>query len=132
LGLLVIIKAHALVPEPPNPLSTANLSFDQRLDQIQQTDAALLQATPAERKAYWKKLQVQRKAMSPEERKLVHDKMQASWKSMTPEQKEAIKAERKAFFDKLTPDEQATMRAHKAKWEHMNPEEKKNWNTKAS
>jgi len=32
----------------------------------------------------------------------------------------------------LTPDEQAAMRAHKARWENMNPDQKKHWDKEAS
>lgn len=131
-SLSLMAGANAVIPEPPNPMSTANMPFDQRLDQMKQTDAALLQVTPQERKAYWEKMKAQRHAMSPEDRKLMHEKMKANWKSMTPEQKEAIKAERKAYFNGLTPDEQAAIRAHKARRDNMNPEEKKNWNKAAS
>ena len=131
-GISVMSVASAVIPEPPNPLATANLSFDQRLEQMKQTDAALLKATPEERKAYWQKMKAQMKAMTPEDRKMLHQKMKVDWKAMTPEQKEAMKAERKAYFDALTPDEQAAMRAHKARWENMNPDQKKHWDKEAS
>ena len=130
-GFSLMTGANALIPEPPHHLSTANMPFDQRLEQMKQTDAVLLQATPQERKAYWEKMKAQRHAMSPEDRKVMHEKMKANWRVMTPEQKQAIKAERKAYFNGLTPDEQAAIRARKARWENMNPEEKKNWNKAA-
>jgi hypothetical protein len=108
----VISLAGAAIPEPPNPLANINLTFDQRFEQMKQIDAALLKATPEERKAYWH----QRR-----------DQMKAQWQSITPEQKEKMKAERKAFFDGLTPEEQAEMKARRAKWENMSPEEKQKW-----
>ena len=127
-GLLLSISAISLagaaIPEPPNPLANINLSFDQRLEQMRQIDAALLKATPEERKAYWHQRRDQMRALSPEDRKLVQEKMKAQWQSITPEQKEKMKAERKAFFDGLTPEEQAEMKARRAKWDHMSPEEK--------
>jgi len=43
-----------------------------------------------------------------------------------------MKAERKAFFDGLTPEEQAEMKARKAKWENMSPEEKQKWHKQSS
>ena len=124
--------AMAAIPEPPNPLLMANLTFDQRFEQMKQTDDALLKASPEERKAYWHKMRDQMNALSPEDRKLMHEKMKAQWQSITPEQKEKMKAERKAFFDGLTPEEQAEMRARKAKWENMSPEEKQKWHKQAS
>ena len=131
-GISVFSLAGAAMPEPPNPLANSNLTFDQRLEQMKQTDAALLKATPEERKEYWHKMRDQMKALSPEDRKLVHEKMKAQWQSITPEQKERMKAERKAFFDGLTPEEQAEMKARKAKWENMSPEEKQKWHKQAS
>ena len=123
----VISFAGAAIPEPPNPLANINLTFDQRLEQMKQIDAALLKATPEERKVYWHQRRDQMKALSPEDRKLVQEKMKAQWQSITPEQKEKMKAERKAFFDGLTPEEQAEMKARRAKWENMSPEEKQKW-----
>ena len=123
----VISLAGAAIPEPPNPLANINLTFDQRLEQMKQIDAALLKATPEERKVYWDQRRDQMKALSPEDRKLVQEKMKAQWQSITPEQKEKMKAERKAFFDGLTPEEQAEMKARRAKWENMSPEEKQKW-----
>jgi len=131
-GISVFSLVGAVIPEPPNPLANINLTFDQRLEQMKQTDAALLKATPAERKEYWHKMRDQMKALSPEDRKLVHEKMRAQWQSITPEQKEKMKAERKAFFDGLTPEEQAEMRARKSKWENMSPEEKQKWHKQSS
>jgi len=131
-GISVFSLAGAAIPEPPNPLANINLTFDQRLEQMKQTDAALLKATPEERKEYWHKMRDQMKALSPEDRKLVHEKMKAQWQSITPEQKEKMKAERKAFFDGLTPEEQAEMMARKAKWENMSPEEKQKWHKQSS
>ncbi|MBU3618522.1 DUF3106 domain-containing protein [Polynucleobacter sp. JS-Fieb-80-E5] len=126
-SIFVISLAGAAIPEPPNPLTNINLTFDQRLEQIKQIDAALLKATPEERKAYWHQTRDQMKALSPEDRKLVQEKMKAQWQSITPEQKEKMKAERKAFFDGLTPEEQAEMKARRVKWENMSPEEKQKW-----
>ena len=131
-GFSAVSLAVAALPEPPNPLANANLTFDQRFEQLQQTDVALLKATPEERKVYWNKMRDQMKALSLGDRKLVHEKMKAQWQSNTPEQKEKMKAERKAFFDGLTPEEQAEMRAHKAKWENMSPEEKQKWHKQSS
>ncbi|MBT8535746.1 DUF3106 domain-containing protein [Polynucleobacter paneuropaeus] len=131
-GISIFSLAGAAIPEPPNPLANSNLTFDQRLEQMKQTDAALLKATPEEPKEYWHKMRDQMKALSPEDRKLVHEKMKAQWQSITPEQKERMKAERKAFFDGLTPEEQAEMRARKAKWENMSPEEKQKWHKQSS
>ena len=116
-GISVFSLAGAAMPEPPNPLANSNLTFDQRLEQMKQTDAALLKATPEERKEYWHKMR---------------DQMKAQWQSITPEQKERMKAERKAFFDGLTPEEQAEMKARKAKWENMSPEEKQKWQKQSS
>ena len=132
LGFGIIFSAGAVVPEPPNPLINANLTFDQRLEQMKQTDAALLKATPEERKAYWHKMREQMKVLSPEDRKLVHEKMKAQWQSITPEQKERMKAERKAFFDALPADEQAEIKARRAKWENMTPEQRQNWHKQSS
>lgn len=123
-GFGVVLSVNAVIPEPPNPLANINLTFDQRLEQMKQTDAALLKATPEERKEYRHKMRDQMKALSPEDRKLVHEKMKAQWQSITPEQKEKMKAERKAFFDALPADEQAEIRARRAKWENMSLEEK--------
>ena len=123
----VISLAGAAIPEPPNPLANINLTFDQRLEQMKQIDAALLKATPEERKVYWHQRRDQMKTLSPEDRKLVQEKMKSQWQSTTPEQKEKMKAERKAFFDGLTPEEQAEMKARRAKWENMSPEEKQKW-----
>ena len=131
-GISAFSFAYAAIPEPPNPLANINLTFDQRLEQMKQTDAILLKATPEERKEYWHKMRDQMKALSPEDRKLVHEKMKAQWQSITPEQKEKMKAERKAFFDGLTPEEQAEMKARKAKWENMSPEEKQKWHKQSS
>jgi len=58
--------------------------------------------------------------------------MKAQWQSMTSEQKEKMKAERKAFFDGLTPDEQAEIKARRAKWENMSPEQRQNWHKQSS
>jgi len=127
LNVSVISLAGAAIPEPPNPLANINLSFDQRFEQMKQIDAALLKATPEERKAYWQQRRDQMKALSPEDRKLLQEKMKAQWQSITPEQKEKMKAERKAFFDGLTPEEQAEMKARRDKWEIMTPEEKQKW-----
>ena len=96
-GISVFSLAGAAIPEPPNPLANINLTFDQRLEQMKQTDAALLKATPEERKEYWHKMRDQ------------------------------MKAERKAFFDGLTPEEQADMKARRDKWENMTPEERQKW-----
>ena len=126
-GISVISLAGAAIPEPPNPLANINLTFDQRLEQMKQIDAALLKATPEERKVYWHQRRDQMKTLSPEDRKLVQEKMKSQWQSTTPEQKEKMKAERKAFFDGLTPEEQAEMKARRAKWENMSPEEKQKW-----
>ena len=123
----VISLAGAAIPEPPNPLANINLTFDQRLEQMKQIDAALLKATPEERKVYWHQRRDQMKTLSPEDRKLIQEKMKSQWQSTTPEQKEKMKAERKAFFDGLTPEEQAEMKARRAKWENMSPEEKQKW-----
>ena len=123
----VISLAGAAIPEPPNPLANINLTFDQRLEQMKQIDAALLKATPEERKVYWHQRRDQMKTLSPEDRKLVQEKMKSQWQSTTPEQKEKMKAERKAFFDGLTPEEQTEMKARRAKWENMSPEEKQKW-----
>ncbi len=131
-GFSVVSMASATIPEPPNPLANINLTFDQRLEQMKQTDAALLKATPEERKAYWHKMRDQMKALSPEDRKLVHEKMKAQWQSVTPEQKEKMKAERKAFFDALPADEQAEIKARRAKWENMSPEQRQNWHKQSS
>ena len=131
-GLSVFSLAVAAIPEPPNPLANINLTFDQRLEQMRQTDSALLQATPAERKEYWHKMRAQMMALGPEDRKLVHEKMRAQWQSITPEQNERMKAERRAFFDGLTPEEQAEMQARKVKWENMSPEEKQTWQKQSS
>ena len=54
-GISVFSLAGAAIPEPPNPLANINLTFDQRLEQMKQTHAALLMATPEERKEYWYK-----------------------------------------------------------------------------
>ena len=94
LGISVFSLAGAAIPEPPNPLATINLTFDQRLEQMKQTDAALLKVTPEERKEYWHKMRDQMQALSPEDRRLVHEKMKAQWQSISPEQKERMKAER--------------------------------------
>ena len=96
LGISVFSLAGAAIPELPNPLANINLTFDQRLEQMKQTDAALLKATPEERKEYWHKMRDQMKALSPEDRKL------------------------------------AEMKARKAKWENMSPEEKQKWHKQAS
>lgn len=128
----IILSASAEIPEPPNPLANANLTFDQRLEQMKQIDAALLKATPEERKAYWQKMRDQMKALSPEDRKLVHEKMKAQWQSINPEQKQKMKAERKAFFDALPAEEQAEIKARRAKWENMTPEQRQNWHKQAS
>lgn len=127
LSISVISLACAAIPEPPNPLANINLSFDQHFEQMKQIDAALLKATPEERKAYWHQRRDQMKALSPEDRKLLQEGMKAQWQSITPEQKEKMKAEKKAFFDGLTPEEQAEMKARRAKWENMSPEEKQKW-----
>jgi Skp family chaperone for outer membrane proteins len=131
-GISAFSLAGAAIPEPPSPLANINLTFDQRLEQMKQTDSALLKATPEERKEYWHKMRDQMKALSPEDRKLVHEKMKAQWQSITPEQKERMKAERKTFFDGLTPEEQAEMKARKAKWENMSPEERQKWHKQSS
>ena len=39
-GISVFSLAGAAIPEPPNPLANINLTFDQRLEQMKQTDAA--------------------------------------------------------------------------------------------
>ena len=127
LNVSVISLAGAAIPEPPNPLANINLSFDQRFEQMKQIDAALLKATPEERKAYWHQRRDQMKVLSPEDRQLLQIKMKAQWQSITPEQKEKMKAERKAFFDGLTPEEQADMKARRDKWENMTPEERQKW-----
>ena len=127
LNVSLISLAGAAIPEPPNPLANINLTFDQRFEQMKQIDAALLKATPEERKVYWHQRRDQMKTLSPEDRKLVQEKMKSQWQSTTPEQKEKMKAERKAFFDGLTPEEQAEMKARRAKWENMSPEEKQKW-----
>ena len=126
-GVVMISSASAAIPEPPNPLLNINLTFDQRLMQMRQTHAALLKATPEERKEYWYKWRDQIKALSPEDRNLLHENMKAQWQSFTPEQKEKMKAERKAFFDGLTPEEQAEIKARKTRWENMSSEEKQKW-----
>lgn len=127
LGISVASLAGAAIPELPNPLANINLSFDQRFEQMKQIDAALLKATPEERKAYWHQRRDQMKALSPEDRRLLQEKMRTQWQSTTPEQKEKMKAERKAFFDGLTPEEQTEMRARRDKWENMSPEERQKW-----
>ncbi len=127
LNVSLISLAGAAIPEPPNPLANINLSFDQRFEQMKQIDAALLKATPEERKAYWHQRRDQMKVLSPEDRQLLQIKMKAQWQSITPEQKEKMKAERKAFFDGLTPEEQADMKARRDKWENMTPEERQKW-----
>ncbi len=132
LEVLLISVAGAAIPEPPNPLANANLTFDQRLDQMKRIDAELLQATPDERKAYWHKVQDQMKALSPEDRKLVRQKMRTQWQSMTPEQKEKMRAEKKAFFDGLTPEERAEIKSRKIKREDMNHKEKHKWHKESS
>ena len=131
-GASVFSLASAVIPEPPNPLANFNLTFEQRFEQMKQTDAALLKATPEERKAYWHRMRDQMKALSSEDRKLIQEKMRAQWQSITPEQKEKMKAERKAFFDGLTPEEQAEMKERKTKWENMSPEEKQKWHKQSS
>ena len=127
LNVSLISLAGAAIPEPPNPLANINLSFDQRFEQMKQIDAALLKATPEERKAYWHQRRDQMKVLSPEDRQLLQIKIKAQWQSITPEQKEKMKAERKAFFDGLTPEEQADMKARRDKWENMTPEERQKW-----
>ena len=77
-GISIASLASAAIPEPPNPLANINLTFDQRLEQMKQTDATLLKATPEERKEYWHKMRDQMKALSPEDRKLVHEKNEGS------------------------------------------------------
>jgi len=131
-GVAVVSLARAAIPEPPSPLQNINLTFDQRLMQMRQTHAALLNATPEERKEYWFKRRDQIKALSPEDRKLIHENMKVQWQSFTPEQKEKMKAERKAFFDALTPEEQAEIKVRKTRWENMSSEEKKKWHKQSS
>ena len=126
-SVAMVSFASAAIPEPPSPLLNINLTFDQRLMQMRQTHAALLKATPEERKEYWFKWRDQIKALSPEDRKLVDENIKAQWQSFTPEQKEKIKAERKAFFDGLTPEEQAEIKARKTRWKNMSSEEKQKW-----
>jgi Protein of unknown function (DUF3106) len=127
LSISEISLAGAAMPELPNPLASINLSFDQRFEQMKKIDAALLKASPEERKAYWLQKRDQMKALSPEDRKLLQESMKAQWQSMTPEQKEKMKTERKAFFDGLTPEEQAEIKARRDKWENMTPEDKQKW-----
>jgi hypothetical protein len=131
-GVLVFSLAGAAIPEPPNPLANINLTFDKRLEKMEQNFVTLVKTGPEERKEYWHKMRDQMKALSPEDRKLVHEKMKAQWQSITPEQKEKMKAQRKAFFDGLTPEEQTELKKRKSKWENMSPEDKQKWHKQSS
>ena len=41
-GISIASLASAAIPQPPNPLTNINLTFDQRLEQMKQTDAILV------------------------------------------------------------------------------------------
>jgi len=74
LGFSMVSLAGAAIPEPPNPMVNINLTFEQRLEKMKEIDAALLKATPEERKTYWHKMREQMNALSSEDRKLIQEK----------------------------------------------------------
>ncbi|MBT8536501.1 DUF3106 domain-containing protein [Polynucleobacter paneuropaeus] len=112
ISLFMVSASQAAMPEPINPKDAVNMSFDQRLNLLKKVDAAILQSTPQEVAAYWKKHTEQLKALSPTERVYINQKMQANWNATTPEQKQAILTEQNAYFNALTPDQKAALRAY--------------------
>ncbi len=106
-GLTVMATSQAEMPAPPNIMATANMTFDQRLNQMHQLSLALLKATPEERKKYWMQIQAQVKALSPKDQQWLAAKLAANSKAMTPAQVKALNAEQAAYFNALTPEEKA-------------------------
>jgi len=106
-GLTVMATSQAEMVVPPNIMATANMTFDQRLNQMHQLSIALLKATPGERKEYWMQIQAQVNALSPKDQQWLAAKLAANSKAMTPAQVKALNAEQAAYYNALTPEEQA-------------------------
>jgi hypothetical protein len=109
---LSFAAAQAAMPEPPHPLTLVNMSFDQRLAQVKQVHAAVVQSTPQEVDNYLQKYNNQLAKLSPADAKKYEEKRQANANALTPQQQKAFEAQQKAFGQSLTPAQRAAVKPH--------------------